>query len=1183
MRQGEGSDFLNTGDPRSAEIGIVYVEAKDTRQEILTAINLFNMQGRKQIVLVLSEPRQVFRESVDFDGLKRARRDLRADVLVIAQSGSPAADFARSRHFPVYSSLESLKHALLDESSDTLHTQSGPSKKPGLLAFGSRKVSGPARAQPAAMTRGEQKADRGTPGGPGARSLPPGMPGAPESGQAPEARPFPVVPPTPQQQGSPLSPLPPAEPTPRPQNQPAAPGAGVPPTPPLPERADVSGPAPLQRGPRGARAPQATDKAAASGPVPTHQGTPPTEQGFPSSPPPTPRLPEQALPASPPPTPVDPRRPQGKVISLANSRKEPPSTQDDTSIAQPDNATPDKSGDAPSGTGTGTVPSAQPPGQPGMHLADIPTQPAPSDKHAGAPRRGLWGVRSGTSTASTPGDQAQMGELPPTPVKKRRKGGSEAPGAILFPGGTGAPAGPNKNPAAQPGKAAPGPGKSPAEQTRQAPGTQQTNAAIEGRFIGSSPDKSGGSPGRTNARPGQPQPAPTASGKAPAAPGQAQNAPIGPGNAPGQRQNASAGPGRAPVQAQNAPAGPGTMPGQPQNVPAGPGNGPNQSQRARSGPGKIAAAGALGAAALAADAAHNGPGNPARPGNPNQPPRNMPNAAGGPNQPPAGPAGTAKLAAVGGNPNGPVGQPIKTTRQVALTPLPSPVAARRRRLMWRRSLLVLGLLLLLGGLVAALLPHSPLNGIITGRVTATVTITPFHKLEMNNFFMTARPGATTSVANRQVQARTLSSTSPTQTATANATGSIQATAASGTLTFLNNNNSGVTLGSTTLTSKNGVRISFNGPIFVPAIGSASTAGYAVNGGAAGNIPAFDFSGSCCAPGITVNNKSAFTGGQDAVPNSVIQQSDIDGAVNPLAGAQTTATKADLQKQVRQNERVVDNTVSCTPTHTADHKPGDQAKQVTVSVSVQCTQEVYDFGAAVQMATGLLQGQAENDRDLTPFTQYALDGQVVTNLVSASVVKADGQVALTIQARGLWVYQFTDQMLQNIKHQLLKLSQHDAQAILQNTMGVQHSPDAVKIDISSGTTMPANPDDITLTVQKLPGASGPPVTSTPPPGGSNGTATPGVGPGPGTPGGSNAPGPGIFGNPGSPNNSGGSGSNAPGPGTPGNPGSTGNPGGSSAPGPGTPGSPNNPGSSNGPLASPPARHSTPTPVSGLGGS
>ncbi|MEO7021572.1 MAG: hypothetical protein ABI234_15580, partial [Ktedonobacteraceae bacterium] len=240
MRQGDGSDFLDAGDPRSAEIGIVYVESMDSRQEVLNALYLLNGQGRKQIVLDLSNALKIFRQPVDFDGLKQTRRDLKAELIVIAPSGPGPAEFARLRRFPVYSSLASLK-TFLTEAMSSAHTprsQTGNPKKPGLLAFGSRKAH-PGRVQPTTTTAPVPFPQQGRP-----------------------------VPPTPQQQGSPLSPLPPMAPTPQQQK-----GSPLPPMAPTPR---------LQQ-----------------------------SEGQPSVPsplvPPTPQLQEPPL-SSLPPTPVDPRK-----------------------------------------------------------------------------------------------------------------------------------------------------------------------------------------------------------------------------------------------------------------------------------------------------------------------------------------------------------------------------------------------------------------------------------------------------------------------------------------------------------------------------------------------------------------------------------------------------------------------------------------------------------------------------------------------------------------------------------------------------------------------------------------------------------------------------------------------------------------------------------------------------------
>ena len=280
----------------------------------------------------------------------------------------------------------------------------------------------------------------------------------------------------------------------------------------------------------------------------------------------------------------------------------------------------------------------------------------------------------------------------------------------------------------------------------------------------------------------------------------------------------------------------------------------------------------------------------------------------------------------------------------------------------------------------------------------------------------------------------------------------------------------MTLGTTILTGADGVQITFNGPVFVPAGGSSTVTGFAVSPGTAGDIRAIDIDGHCCAPDIFVKNLSAFTGGQDAQPNSVIQQSDIEKAAQPLVNSLSQSTSSELQKQVKSNERPVDTSFQCKPTVHPSVNAGTVAKTVTVTVQVTCTEEVYDFAAAQAMVTGRLQTKAQNDPDIN--AQYALDGKIVTSVLSATPVTAQGQVSLEIQARGLWVYQFTSQVRQDIKNSLVRLSKASAQNVLLHDMGVA----AAKISLSNGDLMPANTSNITLIIQTLPGPQGTPTSA-----------------------------------------------------------------------------------------------------------
>lgn len=219
------------------------------------------------------------------------------------------------------------------------------------------------------------------------------------------------------------------------------------------------------------------------------------------------------------------------------------------------------------------------------------------------------------------------------------------------------------------------------------------------------------------------------------------------------------------------------------------------------------------------------------------------------------------------------------------------------------------------------------------------------------------------------------------------------------------------------------------------------------------------------------NLAAFSGGRDPITNSIIEQSDITNAAQPLITTLTKSTQTDLAKQVKSNEHAADDTLQCKPAITSSQQPGSVAKTTTVGVTLTCTEEVYDFTAAQQIATTRLQSKAQIDPALGP--QYQLDGQIVASV--SRVTATDGQLSIEEQAKGLWVYQLNAQLQQNIKQALVKLSKAAAQNVLRHEMGVA----SATISLSSGNTMPANASDIKLVIQSLPGAQAtPPGPGTP---------------------------------------------------------------------------------------------------------
>jgi hypothetical protein len=391
---------------------------------------------------------------------------------------------------------------------------------------------------------------------------------------------------------------------------------------------------------------------------------------------------------------------------------------------------------------------------------------------------------------------------------------------------------------------------------------------------------------------------------------------------------------------------------------------------------------------------------------------------------------------------------------------------RRTRLLLAILLVVLTVLLIAGIAVAAFV-----SGPAT---TATVAITPASKDLANTYVITAVTGHP-DPTKRQVQARILTSPpSPTQMKTMNATGSIPGRQATGQLTFLNTSNTTKTCPSKTLVGTSGVPVSFNGQVVVPAVpGFATLTGFAVNSGIAGNIRALDINQPFCATGITVKN-GAFSGGRDAVPNTVIQQSDINGAANAIVAALTPGTQAALQKQMEANEQVVPKTFQCNKsTFFADHKAGDIAKTVTVTVAITCKEEVYDQQAALTMAANLLKTAASK----VPGPDYALTGNIVTGVTQATVVDNKGTVSLVVRAEGVWVYQFSDTAKKSLANHIAKMSKEDALRYLMSLRDLMGQPavSSVQIEISSGSTLP-DASHITINIKPIPGATGTPTVT-----------------------------------------------------------------------------------------------------------
>ncbi len=405
---------------------------------------------------------------------------------------------------------------------------------------------------------------------------------------------------------------------------------------------------------------------------------------------------------------------------------------------------------------------------------------------------------------------------------------------------------------------------------------------------------------------------------------------------------------------------------------------------------------------------------------------------------------------------------------------PAPRRIRRGWLIAALLLVILILALIFSSLLGVSLLGS-LAKILPGAATpVTVTITPASKA-LNNTYVISAVTLTPDPAQNQVAARMIASVTPAQSKTVKTTGMghVPGVQAKGQLTFYNAFSHPQTIAvGTVLTDANGVQLVNDEAAMIPAAtppteGSVTVSAHAIDAGVNGNISAFDFDNvPCCTSGVNVQNTAAFSGGQDAYSYAFVEQSDIDGVVNPFQASLTQTAQAALKAQLHPGEQFV-SSPQCMPGITSDHQAADRATNVSVTVAVTCTGEVYDHQAAQSVAANLLRQEATRD----PGPGYALVGNLVTDVRQVSLTDAKkGTLSLMVEAEGVWVYQFGAAQKQALAKLLADKSTQNAQTLLLEQKGVTTA--AIQFSGSNENTLPSDPTQIIIVVQKVAGLRAP---------------------------------------------------------------------------------------------------------------
>jgi len=318
----------------------------------------------------------------------------------------------------------------------------------------------------------------------------------------------------------------------------------------------------------------------------------------------------------------------------------------------------------------------------------------------------------------------------------------------------------------------------------------------------------------------------------------------------------------------------------------------------------------------------------------------------------------------------------------------------------------------------------------------------------------------------QVQGRQLAPLTLMQSMSVAATGKQHQSArqAAGTITFYNGLLSSQTIAAGTIfTGNDGVHVITDQAAIIPAgnppiYGQIIVSAHAVLAGPQGNIPAYDINTACCATSVVAKNIQAFAGGADARDYIVVARSDINNAVTSLLIPLSQSDAAALQAQLHIGEALI--TPSCTPHVSSDHKPGDEAKEVAVTVSVTCSGIAYIAQNVHAQALQLITSDATRKLG----ANYAPLGDIqVTILHAAMIHPGQRRANILVQVSGTWAYQISPNLQRYIINRIAGMNKQNAITTLLAFPGIAGAQISVK---GGSQTLPQDPGEIKINVRYI---------------------------------------------------------------------------------------------------------------------
>jgi len=400
---------------------------------------------------------------------------------------------------------------------------------------------------------------------------------------------------------------------------------------------------------------------------------------------------------------------------------------------------------------------------------------------------------------------------------------------------------------------------------------------------------------------------------------------------------------------------------------------------------------------------------------------------------------------------GPAPQESQNDDESEVPTPPPPLAPHRTRPRWWMLACAALCLLLLAGAGTSIY----LLQLFTPSATITL-VTTAQQLTTTSAVQVITNGAADPTKN-QVPRRVLPAITMSQQQTVPTTGTTHqdATSAHGFITFYNAAPYVQTIkAGTMLTGADGIQVITDQDAAIPAAvmpteGQTTIVGHAATTGPQGNIRAGDVYGQCCRLNVFVAN-GMFHGGQDAQTYQSVTQQDINSVVSSVKTSLEHSIQTALKMQVQPTETIA-TPLACTQKVTPDHRVGEAAAQVSVTVDETCQGLMY----TTQEMTTLTTQRATQDAMQRFGTGYTTTG-VQTSSITVRPNQHDN-VELQVISSSMWSYRFDAAQQQAIKAMIAGMSKDKAITTLLHLSSVQ----SVSLTLMHGTTLPTDIQQIHL--------------------------------------------------------------------------------------------------------------------------